>query len=258
MGSFAPPTAGGERAAPLSSRPPVAETTYRYSTAPPPQEPAPEPKQEKPTVNVLRSAPGWIPDQTLILPLHKDLREQLYACALDHCFTVVITGSPDTALIKSRVAGGLALSLADTGHPRILLMEANFHHPAVHRLMHVDVPVPAGFSQQLHSRIHAEGDKPWNVIGCSETLHVLAEGMMRSPGMILSKQFERSLRDLQKYYDLIVIDGPDTSFEFDCRALDSLADGVALVCTNPESPEVQQDQALFTNKRFSTVISVVP
>jgi Mrp family chromosome partitioning ATPase len=251
MGSFASPTPG-LAAAPRSNRPAVTQTTYRFSSAPPP---AVEPKAEKPPIHLLRPPPAWAADPTLMLPLHKSLSEQLCAFALEKCFTVIVTSPPEFADAKSQIAAGLAMTLGELGHPRTLLLEADFHYPAVHALAQVEVPVTLGYSQQLHSRVHSEEGKKWSIIGCSPTLHVLAEGVMRSPGMILSKQFERSLRDLQKYYDLIIIDGPDTSFQFDCRALDSLAEGLVLVCKSPDDPDTAAGAALFSSKRFSTVVA---
>jgi Mrp family chromosome partitioning ATPase len=234
MGSFAPRLGENNAAPQRSTRPPVAETTYRYSSAPPPA-PA-EQKRDPIDLNLLRPPPGWVPDPDLMLPIHKNLREQLCSFALEKCFTVVVSSPPDLASAKSRHAAGLAMTLAEMGHPRILLMEGNFHYPMAHRLARVEVPVTLGFSQQLHSRVHADATKKWSIVGCSPTLHVLGEGVLRSPGMMLSKQFERSLQELEKYYDLIIIDGPDTSFEFDCRALDSLAGGLVFVSRSPEAP----------------------
>jgi Mrp family chromosome partitioning ATPase len=254
MGSFAAPDAR-ERTAPISKRaPPVSDTTYRYSSAPPPgAEPAPR-EAEKTAVNILRAPPGWQPDRSLLLPLHESLREQLYTFAVERSFCVLVSCMPDAIESKSRVAAGLALALAETNHPRILLVEGNFHRPAVQRLMQVEVPVTLGFSQQLHARIRPRTDGAWHVVGCTPSLHVLGESIMRSPGMILSKQFEASMRDLRKYYDVIIIDGPDTSFEFDCRALDSVADGLAFVCHDSASPELEGAVALFSGKRFATTI----
>ncbi len=53
--------------------------------------------------------------------------------------------------IKSRVAAELAVSLAKSQHPRVLLLEGNRNRPAVHRLMRVDFAAE-GLSRQLESR----------------------------------------------------------------------------------------------------------
>jgi Mrp family chromosome partitioning ATPase/capsular polysaccharide biosynthesis protein len=253
MGSFANPDARQPPAA-LSQRPPrVADTTYRYSSAPPAAAEA-APEAEKVAVKIL-TAPGWRPDRSLIMPLHEQLREQLYTFAVEQCFCVLVSSPREVVEDKSRVAAGLALALAETDHPRILLVEGNFHRPSVQRLMHVEVPVRLGFSQQLHARIRPSTDAVWHVVGCTKSLHVLAESIMRSPGMILSKQFESSLQALRKYYDVIIIDGPDTSFEFDCRALDSLVDGLVFVCTDETTSSLPREaEMLFSEKRFTTTI----
>jgi Mrp family chromosome partitioning ATPase len=130
-------------------------------------------------------------------------------------------------------------------------MEGDFQRPSVHRFMQVDVPIGRGFSRQLHG--HSEV-MPWGVVACTPTLHVLAEGALRSPGMLFSKQFEQSVNELKSYYDIIVIDGPTVSYEMDCRALDSIADGLIIVCKDPGSAEVTRARPLFSEKRFFAML----
>ena len=80
---------------------------------------------------------------------------------------------------------------------------------------------------------------------------------MRSPGLLLSKQFESCLADLRTYYDLIVIDGPPASLEVDCRALDSVADGLLIVCPSGGSPGLLRARNAFSDeKRFFAVVPV--
>ncbi|HMJ13422.1 MAG TPA: hypothetical protein VK524_18515 [Polyangiaceae bacterium] len=75
VGSFAAPDARETRGARSNRAPLVAETTYRYSSAPPPAAgPAPEPEPERLAPNVLRAPPGWSPDSSLVLSLHLSLR----------------------------------------------------------------------------------------------------------------------------------------------------------------------------------------
>jgi len=153
------------------------------------------------------------------------------------------------------VAVELALALAESGHPRILLMDGDIHSPRVHRLMHVEMPMSAGFSQQLRERINGSSERRWTVVSCSKVLHVLAEGMLRSPGLLLSRQFSDGLADLRNYYDFIVIDGPSSSLPVESQALDAVADGVVYVCGKQGSPGLAQLQALFRDKRLQTVVT---
>jgi Mrp family chromosome partitioning ATPase len=75
--------------------------------------------------------------------------------------------------------------------------------------------------------------------------------MMRSPGLLLSKQFADCVKELRTYYDFIVIDGPTASLEVDSGALDSVTDGVVTVCPAKGSQAIAHMQNLFARKRFS-------
>ena len=127
--------------------------------------------------------------------------------------------------------------------------------PSVHRLMQIDMPAGAGFSQQLRGRINGSADRRWTVVSCGKSLHVLAEGRLRSPGLLLSRQFTESLADLRNYYDFIVIDGPSGSLEIEAQALDSVTDGIVFVCGKGGTPFLARHQALFGEKRIKTVVT---
>jgi Mrp family chromosome partitioning ATPase/uncharacterized protein involved in exopolysaccharide biosynthesis len=231
-----------------SLSPAPADSVYSYvSTAPPPREN---------TVAMVQSAPdGWRPDKSLDPNLRRGICERLYPLALESCVVVLVVGVRDAAEQKSRVACELALALAEPGHPRILLLDADLQGPRVHRLMHVEMPMAAGFSQQLRSRINGSPERRWTVIGCGKSLHVLAEGMMRSPGLLLSREFSDSLRELGNYYDFIVIDGPSSSLDIESQALDAVAGGVVLVSGSETSPGLIRLQSMFSGKRFTTFVT---
>jgi Mrp family chromosome partitioning ATPase len=164
---------------------------------------------------------------------------------------------PESVSQKSRVAAELALGLAASGHPRILLLEGDLQRPWVQRLMRIEVPISGGFSQQMNARSHrVEAGTPWTVVGCSKSLHVLAEGMMRSPGLLLSKQFQECLRALRTYYDIIIIDGPSTALAIDAAALNAVIDGLVTVCPAAGSANLAPTHALFDKMRFSALVTV--
>jgi Mrp family chromosome partitioning ATPase len=208
------------------------------------------------TVTIVRPAPSnWAPDASLKPELRRPVCEQLYPLAVEGCFIVLVVGVPDSLEQKSRVAAELALALSESGHPRILLMDGDMQGPRVHRLMNVDMPMSAGFSQQLRDRINSKSERRWTVVSCGKVLHVLAEGMMRSPGLLLSRQFSDSLAELRHYYDFIVIDGPSASLPIESQALDAVADGVVYVCGKQGSAALAELQALFRPKRLQTVVT---
>jgi len=227
---------------------PQSQSRYSYVSSVPPG--------GENTVTMVRPAPNdWAPDPSLVPALRRPVCEQLYPLAVEGCFIVLVVGVPESLEQKSRVAAELALALAESGHPRILLIDGDIQSPHVHRLMRVDMPMSAGFSQQLRDRINGSIERRWTVVSCGKVLHVLAEGMMRSPGLLLSRQFSDGLADLRNYYDFIVIDGPSSSLPIESQALDAVANGIVYVCGKQGSPALTQLQALFREKRLQTVVT---
>lgn len=167
------------------------------------------------------------------------------------CIIVGVTSRYDLSRIKSSVAASLAFRLGEFV-PRVLLMEGDFQDPKVHRIARVEMPISGGLSQQLQLRL-ARGSSPdlaWEVMECHSTVDVLAEGVIRSPGGILSQQFEECLNDLRTCYDLVIMDGPPTGTGSEAQAFADLVDGV-VVCTPRDRPDVQGlADSLFRNQRF--------
>lgn len=212
--------------------------------------------EQRPVVSLLPAPKDWRPDASLVPEARRALAQELYRLAVEQCFVIGVAGVRGAAEDTPRVAAELALALAETGHPRILLLEGNLQRPEIHRLMRVAMPLFSGFSEQLEARIqNGNQPRPWSVLACAPTLHVIAEGVMRIPELILSRQFEDAVSELRNYYDVIVIDGPLVSEVAACRAVQDVVDGVVLVCPKAGSSEVAEASALFSQKRFSTVLA---
>ncbi|HEX6764590.1 MAG TPA: hypothetical protein VF103_03910, partial [Polyangiaceae bacterium] len=127
------------------------------------------------------------------------------------------------------------------------------HFPDVHRALGLRVIASDGFSDQLRARLR-DDDVPWQVIECGPALHVIAEGEKRSAGMLLSNQFGEAIRSLRTYYDVVVVNGPLTSNELDCRVLEAVVDGV-VIASSERSPFLAQGLGIFRSRRFSKVVS---
>jgi Mrp family chromosome partitioning ATPase len=213
----------------------------------------------RPSVVTVASASAyWKPPVTRSpSPWLWTLRDELCAMAMERalgrCFVVMITSGGGARQAKSEAVAHLSLALAETGHPRILLMEGEFDRPAVHEVMGVEMPRSAGFSQQMHNRIHAQASGGWVVVECLPTLHVLAEGRVRSPGLLHSFQFEGAVTDLRQRYEIIVIDGPPLSVNTDMRALEAVVDGVIVVLRPGDREPTPVERALFGRKLLKIV-----
>jgi Mrp family chromosome partitioning ATPase len=198
---------------------------------------------------------GWAPDPSIDMYARRALADQIFPLAVERCFVVGVVATPEARAHKTRVAAELAFALAEAGHPRVLLLEADFQWPAVHQLLHLDMPIAQGLSQQLRARAQRSSD-PWTVMECTPTLHVLAEGIIRSPGTILTVQFDKGLKQLRTYYDVVVLDGPDTSAHAECNALSTVVDGLVSVEALGGASDSARIAELFPTARFTATVSV--
>jgi Mrp family chromosome partitioning ATPase len=156
----------------------------------------------------------------------KGVRDQVFALGLEQCAVVLVSGPAQARDRKARLAARLAVALADTGHPRVLLLEGDLDNPLASATVGVDIPMSAGLSQQLEGLMRNDPPRPVTVLRCTPSLHVLGEGVIRSPGIVLSVVFELAISTFRRYFDVIVIDGPPAAPSLDLRAIDTLVDGV--------------------------------
>jgi len=213
----------------------------------PPTTPPPPPSVEAPSV-VVRTHPvasSWRHDSNLAPARRRSLASEILTLAVERSMVVCVTGVRGLADDKSVAAAELALALSEAKHPRVLLMESDFQFPQVQKWLGLDVPLVAGFSQQLRGRMDSARIGRWHVIECKPSLHVLAEGIMRTPGLLLSNLFEKATRELRTYYDVIVIDAPIAPNESDGQAIADVVDGA----TSPSRPPVSRAEPARVNAR---------
>lgn len=257
-----PPHAGQPQTRPTPayfSTPPGTETSGYLSTPAPAhgQSSAPPGRDRgaRPAITTRPVPSTWRPHTSIRFEAQRQLADQLFPLAVEKCFVVGVTAVPEARNGKSRIAVELALALGEARHPRVLLVEGDFQWPSLHTVLQVEMPRSAGFSQQLRDRSSGTADE-WNVLELGPALHLMAEGIMRSPGLILSSHFEEAMHSFRSYYDFVIVDGPLTSSEIDCRAFDAVIDGVVLVSTGAESPSLTRAIGLFPDKRFSTIVTM--
>lgn len=194
-------------------------------------------------VFVERPVYGWAPNPALDAGRYKEFGATL----LQHrgaCLVLCVTGP--ALEFKARVATELAMAVAQ--QRRVLLVDADFQLPAVHESLALEMSLSAGYSHQLRARVQgALREEPWRVVEVRPSFHVLAEGVLRSPGMILSREFEDSISDLRTQYDFLVVHGPSLASEVDLRALLAVSDGVLLagLRKGAKVPDIVRDKHLL-------------
>jgi len=253
-------------------------TRYRYvSTPPPPDSPgsarpsvrpsAPPPasasldrppRPAKPTIipsspPIVTRAPTqpWRPDLSLLPESRRNLSDELYPLAVDGCWVVGVLAT-EGAEARSRLAAEIALVLAESGHPRVLLIDADFKSTLVRRFLRAEMPLAASFSEQLKAR----GAHPWTVVECLPSLHVLAESEHVAHGSIAAEPLAACLGELRAFYDFVVIDGPLLDDVAACEAVRDVVDGVVFSHGRYGPSELTRVRSLFPSKRISLVPAV--
>jgi len=174
---------------------------------------------------------GWQPQIDPTDPQVVALRDAVLAQGLSRRLRIAVTGSPGNG--KAQLACGLSFALAQAG-ASVLLLDADFDNPQVHQVLAFQTPSGAGFSQQIMARLHSKQTKPWLLVRCFPNLVVLAEGRLRSPGLVASSGFVRAVEELGQSYHMVVIHAPALDRVVELRAIDSLTQ--AAVITRPREP----------------------
>jgi Mrp family chromosome partitioning ATPase len=215
---------------------------YSYVSAPP----------KGAGVKVIDPVGEFKPDASLRPAACKALRRELYAFGVQGCFVVGVSSVVDASERKPRFAAELALSLAETGHARVLLLNVDASHPTAHSLLGVSFPEGASLSEQLDRQSTLEVESPWEVVQCSKSLHALGGGSLPPAGP-LGRAFERCMHSMRGSYDFVVVHGPNLSDETACTLLAHSVDG-ALAVSFTADASIGRALAPFLNKRLARIV----
>jgi Mrp family chromosome partitioning ATPase len=175
---------------------------------------------------------GWAPQLDSKTSDVTQLRDAVLRAATGLRLTLLVTGTARSE--RAQLTSALGLALAEAG-ARTLLVEADFDNPGLHRVLSLSPPPGAGFSQQLMARRSARQREPWTVMRCSNNLGVIPESRFRSPGLVVSREFEGALSDLSEQHHIVLIHAPSLAHREDLRPLGGFAHGVVLVEPNAPS-----------------------
>jgi Mrp family chromosome partitioning ATPase len=185
------------------------------------------------------------------------LRDQIFGFAAHSSFVLGVTSESSSQEKKTDVAARITAMLSQDGRARVLLMEADFEHPTIHRVLSVEMPPGGGFSQQLRARLRPGPKKPWTVMRCTDKLDVLAEGSIRTPGVLMSQEFANAVAELRSFYDVIVIDSPvDGSGGLEMKPIDAVTDGIAIVAPDAASLREALDRGMSWFGQKKLMVSV--
>ncbi len=149
---------------------------------------------------------------------------------------------------KTLTATNLALTLSESFHRRVLLIDADLRRPSVAGLFKANVP------QGLTDALADDGGSVVPLVAVSEHLSILTGG--KADPDPASKVTSARLKDLiaaaVDSFDWVIIDTPPVNLFSDASLMSMLVDGVVLVvrASNTSSLHVQRAIAAITPERI--------
>ncbi len=179
-------------------------------------------------VVIYEPSPPWSKETLSLRDNAAELSAKILSYPVDRCLVVGVTGAARTPMTRATTAANLAYKLCRMRGQRVLLLECDFVHPGVCRVMDVVMPMGASASRQMDGG-DVHDDPRVHVLGCLPNLHVLGEGVIRSPGALFSPRASAFMDNLRSTYDIVVVSGPGIEQEPDYSAFVPLVDGLVRV-----------------------------
>jgi chain length determinant protein tyrosine kinase EpsG len=187
------------------------------------------------------------------------IRGQLLSGLLKQGQKTLAVVSPGTREGRSYVAANLALAFSQSGYST-LLIDADMRAPQQHELFSIKRRI--GFSMLLAGRVRIEDlDALPDQISTFQNLSVLGCGAVPpNPAELLNrKTFSRIMRELKKYFDIIVLDTPPATYQADVISIASVAESSLLVTRSGHSKmeSVKHLMSLLAQAECNVVGSVL-
>jgi capsular exopolysaccharide synthesis family protein len=145
---------------------------------------------------------------------------------------VVMIASAMAGEGKTLTASNLALTMSESYHRNVLLIDADLRRPSLDTVF--GIVSSSGLSEGLASRV----ETPLNVCQVSPTLTVLPAGQPTHDPMagLTSDRMRRLIDEAREAFDWVIIDTPPTVLLSDAHLLASMVDGTILVIRANETP----------------------
>ena len=188
---------------------------------------------------------GWLKDPELVgklvgtehvssgaLEQYRKLAATLHHAQAERGIQVVMTASSLPGEGKSLTAANLALTLSDSYHRRVLLIDADLRRPTVQRLFGLTT------LNGLDEGLKAEHDRAMPLAQVSDRLFVLPAGRPDPDPLsgLTSDRMKRLVHQARSAFDWVVIDTPPVTLLPDANLLAACVDGVLLVVRAGKAP----------------------
>ena len=166
------------------------------------------------------------------LEQYRKLAATLHHAQAERDIQVVMTASSLPGEGKSLTAINLALTLSESYHRRVFLIDADLRRPTVQRIF--GLPTVMGLDEGLRST----EDRPMAITQVADRLFVLPAGRPNPDPLsgLTSERMRRLVAQARSAFDWVVIDTPPVSLLPDANLLASCVDGVLLVVRAGKAP----------------------
>ncbi|MEX0776316.1 MAG: polysaccharide biosynthesis tyrosine autokinase [Phycisphaeraceae bacterium] len=181
---------------------------------------ADDPTRPKRVETVVQDDPAGLMSESF-----RQLRTALLSQMDRRGYKTLMVASPSPESGASTVASNLAISLALIGR-KVLLIDANFRRPTQHRIF--DLPQQPGLVDVLHGRVAAaevivtRGEPGIDILPVGDARNV-------PPELLDGSGFRGLLAQLERQYDLIIIDSPPALLAAETQMLAKHADAMLVV-----------------------------
>jgi capsular exopolysaccharide synthesis family protein len=163
---------------------------------------------------------------------YRKLAATLHHVQVERGMKVIMTASALPGEGKSLTAVNLSLTLTESYHRRVLLVDADLRRPTVQRIF--GLPPIAGLNEGLK----ASEDRPMPITQISDRLFVLPAGRPEADPMsgLTSDRMRRLMAQAASAFDWVIVDTPPVGLLPDASLLSELVDGVLLVIRSGRAP----------------------
>jgi protein-tyrosine kinase len=163
---------------------------------------------------------------------YRKLAAILHHAQTERGLKVIMTSSALPGEGKSLTAVNLALTLSDSYHRRVLLIDADLRRPTVQRIF--GIPPISGLNEGLK----ASEDRPMALTPVCERLFVLPAGRPEADPMsgLTSDRMRRLITQAAASFDWVIVDSPPVGLLPDASLLSAFVDGVLLVVRAGKAP----------------------
>ena len=215
----------------------------------PPPAPPPAPEREQSV------------DEKLVISLavnqaaveqYRKLAASLHQLQMERGTKIIMVASAMAGEGKTLTAANLALTLCESFHRRVLLIDADLRRPAVHKVLNV-MNVSG-----LNDALGAPEDQKLTIIEVSPRLSVLPAGRPNPDPMrcLTSARMRSIVQEAAAKFDWVVLDTPPVELLPDASLMVEMVDGVVLVVSAGRTPFKSIERAVnaIDRKRIVGVV----